>query len=235
MTVAASHFQRLLHDQQTDFAVQVAELVSGGALVGTNAGRAILAGYVLQLALHASLDPWMTRAVVELRTQNETDDEARRRIEWAQAVHYLDEQCKHRILGTPEARRLLFVRKHHGFGGVSRGVYELVRVCCERVYGQSPLEPEVQSWIRGLYVYGALLASPLGAIRAAAATSRLSEQDLYEGLEVNLPARIDAAILLTSRILGQLQSAMSQGVFTPRARGRLRWVIGHGEHHGALR
>ncbi len=57
------HFTKLIRDSApVAFGLKAAELVSNGALVGTEAGLAFVAGYFTQLAVASALEPTLEQA-----------------------------------------------------------------------------------------------------------------------------------------------------------------------------
>jgi len=78
----------------------------------------------------------------------------------------------------------------------------------------------VDGWVRGLYLYGRVLSSPLGRARALPAWSNLSTLELYRSSELDVAEEIDAALAEARRVLGRVSEYMARRSFTRRARAR---------------
>ena len=95
--------------------LKMAELVATGALVGTEAGLALLAGYFTHLCLDRRLHPEVDRLVARHRRKGERALDAHRQIEWAQTLFYLRELHGMETLGTARLREKFQVIKSAGF------------------------------------------------------------------------------------------------------------------------
>jgi hypothetical protein len=217
------HFARLYHERApVGLGLKMAELVATGALVGTEPGLALLAGYFTHLCLDRRLHPEVDRLVARHRRKDERVLETHRKIEWTQTLFYLRELHGLELLGTPRLREHFQVVKSKSFPyrGIGRGIYELVRLASQERVGQAPTKAQVDGWVRGLFVTGLVLSSPLGRTRALPAYSRLSFHELYRHDGFDFAAEVDAALEQTRGILRRLVVYMARGVFTPRTRTR---------------
>lgn len=216
-------FARLYHERApVGLGLKMAELVATGALVGTEPGLALLAGYFTHLCLDRRLHPEVDRLVVRHRRRGERALDAHRQIEWAQTLFYLRELHGMEMLGTPRLRERFQVAKSASFPfrGIGRGIYELVRLASQERVGQAPTKAEVDGWVRGLYVTGLVLSSPLGRTRGLPAYSQLSFHELYRHDGFDFAAEVDGALEQTRGILRRLLVYMARGTFTPRTRAR---------------
>ncbi|CAM4493481.1 MULTISPECIES: hypothetical protein [Myxococcus] len=217
------HFARLYHERApVGFGLKMAELVASGALVGTEPGLAVLAGYFTHLCLDRRLYPVVDRLVVRHRRRGERALEAHRDIEWAQTLFYLRELHGMELLGTPRVREKCQVVKSLGFPwrGIGGGLYELVRLSSQERVGQAPSKSEVDGWVRGLYVSGLFLSSPMGRARALPAYARLSFQELYRNDTFDFAAEVEGTLDTARSVLRRLHGYMARGTFTPRTRAR---------------
>lgn len=216
-------FARLYHERApVGLGLKMGELVATGALVGTEAGLALLAGYFTHLCLDRRLHPEVDRLVAQHRRKEETALDTHRQIEWAQTLFYLRELHGMETLGTRRLRERFQVTKSASFPyrGIGRGIYELVRLSSQERVGQAPTKAQVDGWVRGLYLMGMVLSSPLGRTRALPAYSQLSFHELYRHDGFDFAAEVDAALEQTRGILRRLLSYMARGTFTPRTRAR---------------
>lgn len=216
-------FARLYHERApVGFGLKMAELVATGALVGTDAGLALLAGYFSHLCLDRRLHPEVDRLVARHRRREESPLRSHRQIEWAQTLFYLRELHGVEVLGTSGLREHFQVVKSTGFPyrGIGRGIYELVRLASQERVGQAPTKSQVDGWVRGLYMTGLLLSSPLGRTRALPAYSQLSFHELYRHDGFDFAAEVDGALEQARAVLRRLLVYMARGTFTPRTRSR---------------
>jgi hypothetical protein len=216
-------FARLYHERApVGLGLKMAELVATGALVGTDAGMALLAGYFTHLCLDRGLHPEVDRLVALHKRREETTLDAHRQVEWAQTLFYLRELYGKEVLGTSQMRSCFQVVKSTGFPyrGIGRGIYELVRLASQERVGQAPTKGQVDGWVRGLYMTGVLLSSPLGRTRALPAYSQLSFHELYRHDGFDVAVEVDKALEQTRAVLRRLLVYMSRGLFTPRTRAR---------------
>ncbi|CAM3497337.1 hypothetical protein G4177_11155 [Corallococcus sp. ZKHCc1 1396] len=214
---------RLYHERApVGLGLKMAELVATGALVGTEAGLAILAGYFTHMALDRRLHPLVDALVLRHRRKGERAWDARRQVEWAQTLFFLREQDGTDGVGTARLREKFQVVKSEGIPlrGIGRGIYELVRLASQERVGQAPTKAELDGWVRGLYVSGLLLSSPLGRVRALPAYTQLSFQELYRNDQFDFTAEVDAALDVTRGLLKRLHGYMARGTYTPRTRAR---------------
>ncbi|NTX15623.1 hypothetical protein HUA74_04825 [Myxococcus sp. CA051A] len=216
-------FARLYHERApVGFGLKMAELVATGALVGTEPGLALLAGYFTHLCLDRRLHPVVDNLVVRHRRRGERALAAHRDIEWAQTLFYLRELHGVDLLGTPRLREKCQVVKSPGFPwrGIGRGIYELVRLSSQERVGQAPSKAEVDGWVRGLYVSGLFLSSPMGRTRALPAFAHLSFQELYRNDTFDFSQEVEGALESARGVLRRLHGYMARGTFTPRTRAR---------------
>ncbi|MCY1045846.1 hypothetical protein OV208_31325 [Corallococcus sp. bb12-1] len=217
------HFARLYHERApVGLGLKMAELVATGALVGTEAGLAILAGYFTHMALDRRLHPLVDALVLRHRRKGERAWDARRQVEWAQTLFFLREQDGTDGVGTSRLREKFQVGKSPGLPlrGIGRGIYELVRLASQERVGQAPTKAEVDGWVRGLYVSGLFLSSPLGRVRALPAYTQLSFQELYRNDQFDFTAEVDAALDVSRALIKRLHGYMARGTYTPRTRAR---------------
>jgi hypothetical protein len=216
-------FARLYHERApVGLGLKMAELVATGALVGTEPGLALLAGYFTHLCLDRRLHPEVDRMVARHKRKEDTALDAHRKIEWAQTLFYLRELHGRELLGRSELRERFQVTKSTGFPyrGIGRGIYELVRLSSQERVGEAPTKAQVDGWVRGLYMMGMVLSSPLGRTRALPAYSQLSFHELYRHDGFDLANEVEAALEQTRGLLRHLLVYMSRGTFTPRTRAR---------------
>jgi hypothetical protein len=218
-----SPFARLYHEHApVGLGLKMAELVATGALVGTEPGMALLAGYFLHLCLDRRLHGEVERMVVAHRRRGVRALEAHQQIEWVQTLFYLRELEGHEPLGTAALRERFQVIKRSGlpYRGIGRGIYELVRLATQERAGQAPTKAQVDGWVRGLYLKGLVLSSPLGRLRALPAYSQLSFHELYRHDGFDFFAEVEGALEQARGVLRRLLAYMARGTFTPRTRAR---------------
>jgi hypothetical protein len=218
-----STFARLYHEHApVGLGLKMAELVATGALVGTEPGLALLAGYFLHLCLDRRLHGEVERMVVAHRRRGMRALEAHQHIEWAQTLFYLRELSGQEPLGTAALRDRFQVIKRSGFPyrGIGRGIYELVRLATQERTGQTLTKAQVDGWVRGLYVKGLVLSSPLGRLRGLPAYSQLSFHELYRHDGFDFSAEVEGALEQARGVLRRLLVYMARGTFTPRTRAR---------------
>jgi hypothetical protein len=201
------------------FGLKAAELVSNGALVGTEAGLAFLAGYFTQLQVARELEPILHALVLAFRKDGESGSHARSRIERSQSLFLMQDLHGSPLVGTPAVRSKLQIRKDAGPKGIGRGLYELMRVSSNEAFGSAPTKLEVDSWMRGLYVFSLALGSPLGRLKAL--PSHLSARELYRGPGIDVFAAIDRGLDQSREVLAQLGSMIRRNSFTARSRAKL--------------
>jgi hypothetical protein len=191
--------------------LRLGETVSRGALVGTEAGLALVAGYFLHLSLDRSLAGPMARLLGDA----EPSDHARRGVEWVQSLLWLRETLGYDPLGTPEISRRYQVVKRKGFParGLGRGIYLLLRTAYLDVVGEAPKKSEVDAWVRGLWLHGRILGSAIGRSlslpetvpEATWASYRSDGLDVAEAIEEG----IDQARVSISRLYELMQGEPS--------------------------
>lgn len=216
-------FARLYHERApVGMGLKMAELVATGALVGTEAGLAILAGYFTHLSLDRRLHPLVDALVLRHRRKGERAWDARRQVEWAQTLFYLRQLEGSDGVGTSRLREKFQVVKSAGIPlrGIGRGIYELVRLASQGSVGEAPTKADLDGWVRGLYVSGLFLSSPLGRVRALPAYTQLSFQELYRNDVFDFAAEVDAALDVTRGLIKRLHGYMARGTYTPRTRAR---------------
>lgn len=216
-------FARLYHERApVGFGLKMAELVATGALVGTEPGLALLAGYFTHLCLDRALHPEVDKLVVRHRRRGERALDAHRQIEWAQTLFYLRELHGVDLVGSPRLREKFQVVKSTGFPfrGIGRGIYELVRLASQERVGQAPTKAEVDGWVRGMYVSGMMLSTPVGRMRALPAYSQLSFHELYRHDGFDFTLEVERALEQSRVVLRRLLTYMARGTFTPRTRSR---------------
>ncbi|MFY0578979.1 zinc dependent phospholipase C family protein [Cystobacter fuscus] len=216
-------FARLFHERApVALGLKMAELVAAGALVGTEAGLAILAGYFTHLCLDRALHPRVDELVLRHRRRGEHALVAHRQIEWTQTLFYLRELHGADLMGSPRLRSRFQVTKSAGMPlkGIGRGIYELVRLASQETLQQAPTKAELDGWVRGLYLGGLYLSSPLGRMRSLPAWSQLSFQELYRNDSFDFAAEVERAVEQSRAVLRRLLAFMARGIFTPRARSR---------------
>jgi hypothetical protein len=118
-------------------------------------------------------------------------------------------------------RTKLQIRKASGPRGVGRGLYELIRVSSMEAVGEAPTKLELDSWMRGLYLFSLALGSPLGKLKGIREDKREATRALYLGPEVGVWAAVDGALELTRKTLTVLGGLIRRGSFTARSRAKV--------------
>jgi hypothetical protein len=216
-------FSRLYHEHApVGFGLKMAELVATGALVGTEPGLALLAGYFTHLCLDRALHSEVDKLVVRHRRRGERALVAHRQIEWSQTLFFLRELHGVDLVGRERLRDKFQVVKSAGFPwrGIGRGIYELVRLASQERVGQAPTKAQVDNWVRGLYVCGLVLSTPVGRTRALPAYSQLSFHELYRNDDFDFALEVERALEQSRHLLRRLLLYMARGTFTPRTRQR---------------
>ncbi len=208
------------HRAPVAFGLKAAELVANGALVGTEAGLAFLAGYFTQLCVGRTLEPLMRQLLNERRNARESVDAARARILWAWSLQYMQELHGSPLVGTALIRTRLQVRKASGPRAIGGGMYELMRVCSLEALGESPSRGEVDGWLRGLYVFSLALGSPLGKLTALSRNAQ-GQRSVYRGPNLDVWATVEAGLELSRRSLVVLGGLIRRGSFTSRSRAKV--------------
>ena len=214
---------RLYHERApVGLGLKMAELVAAGALVGTEPGLALLAGYFTHLTLDRALHPQVDSLVVHYRRRGERALEAHRQIEWLQTLFFLRELYGEDLVGNARLREKFEVTKSTSFPvrGIGRGIYELVRLASQDALQEAPTKGQVDDWVRGLYLAGVYLSSPLGRLKGLPAYSQLSFQEMYRNDGFDFAREVDRALEQSRAVLRRLLAYMSRGTFTPRTRAR---------------
>ena len=108
-------FARLFHERApVGLGLKMAELVASGALVGTEAGLALLAGYFTHLSLDRTLHPRVDELVLRHRRKGEHALLAHRQIEWTQTLFYLREVHGADLMGSPDRKSTRLNSSHSG-------------------------------------------------------------------------------------------------------------------------
>jgi len=196
-------------------------LVANGALVGTEAGLAFLAGYFAQLCVERATEGVILRLIARHRKANESEAAARLRIEWAQSLLFMQELHGEVLVGTPAVRAKLHVRKASGAQGIGRGLYELIRVSSVEALPDVPGKAEMDRWLRGLYVFSLALGSPLGKLRIGT-----PDRAFYRGVDVW--GAVEAGLERTRLVINVLGGMLRRGSFTARAKTKVFALLPEG-------
>lgn len=210
-------FARRFHEHApVALGLKMGELVAAGALVGTEAGLALLAGYFTHVCLDRQLHPFTAALVARQKPPPSRALALHRRIEWTQTVRFLRAEPQGSPLGQPVLRERYQVAKSTGFPlkGMGGGIYELVRLASQETLSIAPTKAELDDWVRGLYLAGALLSTPLGRVRAQ------QEDEALELSGEEVVRQVDEALVQSREVLRHLQSYMARGTFTQRSRER---------------
>lgn len=203
------------------FGLKVAELVAAGALVGREPGLAFVAGWFTHVALDRALAPTVARCAVREARRGESAARARDRVEWLQLGFWIRETAGRDLVGGPEIARRTRVVKRRALpvGGVGKGFYEIVRLASTEVIGAAPRKDEVDRWVRGLYLYGRALASPLARKLAPPADAALSRR-LYRGDEIDVFSRVEEGLASAEETLRRVHELIERGDFSGKTRAR---------------
>lgn len=202
------------------FGLKAAELVANGALVGTEAGLAFVAGYFTQLCVRRALDPLVASLEPKHRTAKESPAAFRERLEWTWSLCFMQELHGSPMVGTPAVRTKLLVRKEAGPWGIGRGFYELIRVSSQEALGEAPSKAQVDSWMRGLYLAALALGSPLGKLKALP-SGPVSRRELFRGPGVDVWSAVDRGLAQTREVLTVLGGLIRRGSFSARSKGKV--------------
>lgn len=231
-----AYFSKLFRDRApVAFGLKAAELVSNGALVGTEAGLAFVAGYFTQLCVARALEPLIQTLLVTHRKQGETEWAARSRLGWTQALYLMMELHGTPLVGSPAVRAKLQIRKGSAMKGCGRGLYELVRVSSNEAFGDAPAKVQIDSWMRGLHFYGLALGSPLGRLKATP-KGALAAKDVYRSPGVDTFAAVDQGLTRAREVLAMIGGMVRRNSFGARARQKLLDLCPEGspdQHHRA--
>ena len=202
--------------------LRLAEIVAHGSLVGQSAGLAVVSGYFAHLVVDRALHPLLERLLPEAQAEGEPARSAHRRVEWLQALFFLDETHGKSLLGTPELEALHKVRKRRGpLGGVGGGLFELVRISSRETFGVAPLRAELDHWLRGLYLHAKFLGSPLSKSLAPTPADLELFREIYRGPGIRYFDELAAAEASCRQVLERVFAYMERGDFSPIARGEL--------------
>lgn len=228
-------FSKLMRERApVGFGLKAAELVSNGALVGTEAGLAFVAGYFTQVCVSRALEPLVQSLLVTHSKARETPQAARHRIEWVQSLSLMQELHGSPLVGTPAIRSKLQIRKASGARGVGRGLYELMRVSSQEAFADAPKKLEVDGWVRGLYLASLALSSPLGKLKASLG-GHLTQRELYRGPGIDVFAAVDRGLDVTRDVLTVLGSMIRRNNFGARSRFKLFEVCPEGSPEQVMR
>jgi hypothetical protein len=221
-------FTRLMRERApVQFGLKAAELVSNGALVGTEAGLAFVAGYFTQLCVSRALEPLVQSLIVSHSRQGESSSAARHRIEWSQSLALMQDLHGSPLVGTPAIRTKMQIRKASGARSVGRGLYELMRVSSQEAFGDAPTKLEVDGWVRGEFLYSLALGSPLGRLKANMGGA-MTQRELYRGTGVDVFASVDKGLDVTREALTVLGSMIRRNNFGSRSKFKLLEVCPEG-------
>jgi len=224
----APPFARLMRERApVAFGLKAAELVSNGALVGTEAGLAFVAGYFTQVCVSRALEPLVQSLIISHSKQGESSSAARHRIEWAQSLALMQDLHGSPLVGTPAIRAKMQIRKASGARSVGRGLYELMRVSSQEAFGDAPTKLEVDGWVRGEFLYALALGSPLGRLKASFGGA-LTQKELYRGPGIDVFASVDKGLDVTRDVLTALGSMIRRNNFGSRSRFKLLEVCPEG-------
>ncbi|MGA9519837.1 MAG: hypothetical protein WBV82_00150 [Myxococcaceae bacterium] len=218
-----THFARQFHGYApVAMGLKMVELVGMGALVGKEPGLAFVSGYFAHLCLDRVMHPLVETLAARHREPKESIDAAHARIDWLHALFFLRDLHGRDMAGNPYLRSKFQVTKRSwgATRGVGRGLYELIRVASQETLQRAPAKLEVDNWVRGLFLYGTVLSSPLGRLRRLPTHSNLTWRELYQGPDVDVPAAIDRAQTLTRDVLERVLTIMNRGHVTARMRAR---------------
>lgn len=213
---------RFHHRSPVAFGLKLAELVASGALVGTDAGLAVVCGYFTHVCLDRALAPRVSAMARHQRKAGESEAAARARIDWLQALFLLRDLHGRDLVGEPAIREKFQLLKHRSvpWRGVGGGLYELVRLSAQEALDLRIEKADLDRWVRNAYLVGRLLGSPLGRARGLPSYSNLSRRELYQGPDVDVPAAIAQALDQARSVLARVSEYMERGRFTLKSRGR---------------
>jgi hypothetical protein len=227
-------FTRLMRERApVAFGVKAAELVSNGALVGTEAGLAFVAGYFTQLCVSRALEPLVQSLLVTHTKVKETPPVARHRIEWAQSLALMQDLHGSPLVGSGAIRTKMQIRKASGAKGIGRGMYELMRVASQEAFGDAPSKHEVDGWVRGFFLFSMALSSPLGRLKVGGTAP--GARELYRGPGIDVFAAVDKGLDSTREALTVLGSMIRRNNFGSRSRLKLLEVCPEGSPEQVMR
>lgn len=203
------------------FGLKAAELVANGALVGTEAGLAFVAGWFTQVCVARALDPLERALSMRHHGVDESVESARLRIEWVQSLFLMQELHGNELLGSPLIRSKLQLRKANTPKGIGRGLYELIRVASQEALEEAPSKSTVDGWMRGLFVFSLAVGTPAGRIKALREASRPELRELYRSSGVDVWPAVESGLHKTREVLAALSSMIRRGNFSSRAKARV--------------
>lgn len=196
----------LLHEAPVAVGWKMGEVISRGALVGREAGLAVLTGYFSHLALERSLLPLVLELVGQRSPLTREAFHVIRGVEWVQALLWLRDTLGYDPMGTAEISQRFRVVKRRGLPmrGLGRGLVLLFRTACESITGRSPSKAEMDRWVRGLWVHGRVLGSSVGRSlslpedvpEATLGLYRRDDLDIADAIEGGLDRARDAVARL---------------------------------------
>jgi hypothetical protein len=207
------------------FGLKAAELVANGALVGTEAGLAFVAGWFTQVCVARALEPLERALSMRHHGVDETVEAARLRIEWVQSLFLMQELHGNELLGSPLVRSKLQLRKANTPKGIGRGLYELIRVASQEALEEAPSKSTVDGWMRGLFVFSLAVGTPAGRLKALHESSRPELRELYRSSGVDVWPAVEAGLQNTRAVLAALSSMIRRGNFSSRAKARVLALI----------
>lgn len=201
--------------------LKMGELVATGGLVGKEPGLAVLIGHFAHICLDRALYP-LTAAL--LKAEGLPPREAMKRldeIEWSQALLYLRHRLGRDWVASYPFPVHMQVTKSPGFPtrGIGRGLYELLRLSLQETVGQAPRKSEVDLWVKGLYVYSGVLASPLGRMRLPG-YSRAEMAKYFQGPGIDVPRAVDESLAELRKAMQKLSGMIARGSFSARSRAK---------------
>jgi len=207
--------------------LRLAEAVTRGALVGTEAGLALVAGYFLHLCFDRSLERTMQKLLGD-EARDPGGLPARRGVEWVQALLWLRETLGYDPLGTPEIRRRFQVVKRRGYParGLGRGIHLLLSTAYLDVVGRAPEKSEVDSWVRGLWLYGRILGSAPGRLLALPETVPEATWACYRGDGVDVAEAIEEGMDQARACISRLYELMQTELALVEAEAMFTGLLG---------
>jgi hypothetical protein len=227
-------YTRLMRERApVAFGLKAAELVSNGALVGTEAGLAFVAGYFTEVCVSRALEPLMQSLLVTHSKPGESGAAARHRIEWAQSLALMQDLHGSPLVGTGAIRTKMQIRKASGARGIGRGLYELMRVSSQEAFGEAPSKLEVDGWVRGFFLFSMALSSPLGKLKVGGNAG--GSRELYRGPGIDVFAAVDKGLDASRDALTVLGSMIRRNNFGARSRFKLLEVCPEGSPEQVMR
>jgi hypothetical protein len=199
------------------FGVKASELVSNGALVGSEAGLAFVAGYFTQLCVSRALEPLMQKVLGAQRL-------GRTAVEWSWSLSLMQELHGSPLVGTPAVRSKLQIRKGSQLKGIGRGLYELMRVSSNEALGEAPSKHQLDVWMRGLALFSLSLGTPVWLIPGVPTAKR----ELFRGPGVDVFAAVDHGLDHTREVLALVGSMIRRNSFSSRNRLKLLELLPEG-------